>query len=103
MLVLFDIDDKKLARTGIADRFQSVFISKDCGHAKPDAEIFFLASRSAGCRSQDAVYVGDFYEVDALGARAAGLTGIRLDRQSQRRSDHAPPIIRGFSELPAVI
>jgi len=93
----------KLARTGIADRFQHVFISNDCGHAKPDAKIFHLACHSAGCREQDAVYVGDFYEVDALGARGAGLTGIWLDRQSLRRPDHAPPVIRGLSELPALI
>lgn len=88
---------EKLARTGIADRFQCVFISNDLGHAKPDAEIFRLACRGAGAR--DAVYVGDIYEIDAVGARTAGLTGVWLDRQSLRRPDHAPPIIRGLNEL----
>jgi putative hydrolase of the HAD superfamily len=91
----------KLASTGIADRFQMMFISADCGHAKPDSEIFRLACR-ATC-VQDAIYVGDVYEIDAIGARAAGLTGVWLDRQSSRGPDHVPPIIGGLSELPGLI
>jgi putative hydrolase of the HAD superfamily len=93
----------KLARTGIADRFQSVFISAECGHAKPDAEIFHFACRGATSWRQNAVYVGDLYETDAVGARAAGLAGVWLDRQALRRPDHAPPIIRGLDELPGLL
>jgi len=93
----------KLARTGIADRFQSVLISADSGHAKPDAEIFKLACRGLASGHQDAVYVGDLYETDAVGARAAGLAGVWLDRRSLRRSDHAPPIIRDLDELPVLL
>lgn len=94
---------EKLEWTGIADRFQSVVISGDCGHAKPDTEIFHLACRGAACRRQDAVYVGDLYEIDAVGARAAGLAGVWLDRQLVRRPDHDPPIIRGLDELPGLL
>jgi len=93
----------KLARTGIADRFQSVIISADCGHAKPDAEIFRLACRGLASGHRDAVYIGDLYEIDAVGARAAGLAGIWLDRRSLRRSDHVPPIIRNLDELPVLL
>jgi putative hydrolase of the HAD superfamily len=91
----------KLTSTGIADRFQLVFISADCAHAKPDSEIFRLACHGTGL--QDAVYVGDIYEIDATGARAAGLTGIWLDRQSRRRPDHVPPIIRSLDDLPGLL
>jgi len=94
---------EKLARTGIADHFQSVIISGDCGHAKPDVEIFHLACRGATSRGEDVVYVGDFYEVDALGARAAGLAGVWLDRQSMRGTDHVGPIIQSLDELPGLL
>jgi putative hydrolase of the HAD superfamily len=94
---------EKLARTNLSDRFQLVIISGDCGHAKPATEIFHLACHDAAHRQQDAVYVGDLYETDAVGARAAGLAGVWLDRQSLRRPDHTPPIIRGLDELPALL
>lgn len=94
---------EKLIRTGIADHFHLVLISADCAHAKPDAEVFRLACNAATSQVKDAVYVGDLYDTDAAGARAAGLTGIWLDRQSLRRPDHAPPIIRGLDELPGLL
>jgi putative hydrolase of the HAD superfamily len=93
----------KLLRTGLAAHFPHVFISDDHGHAKPDAELFRLACRAAGCAVRDAVYVGDLYDTDAVGARAAGLAGVWLDRQLARRSDHAPPIIHDLGELPTVL
>ncbi|MGH7415222.1 MAG: HAD family hydrolase, partial [Candidatus Rokuibacteriota bacterium] len=49
------------------------------GVQKPDPRIFHLGLREAGVAPAEAVYVGDLYSVDVLGARAAGLDGILLD------------------------
>lgn len=89
----------KLERTGIAERFEAVHISSDCGQPKPAVEIFHLACRAAGVAVDEAVYVGDLYEIDALGARRAGLKGVWLDRNHARGSDHRLPIIGGLGEL----
>ena len=43
------------------------------------AKGYGMADREAGVPAAEAVYVGDLYSVDVLGARAAGLDGILLD------------------------
>jgi putative hydrolase of the HAD superfamily len=93
----------KLERTGIADRFEFVHISDECSHAKPAAEIFLRACAMAGVAPRDAIYVGDLYEIDAIGSRAAGLHGVWLNRDATRDRDYAPPMIRGLDELPSVV
>jgi putative hydrolase of the HAD superfamily len=49
------------------------------GVEKPDPRIFRLGLRAAGVGAAEAVYVGDLYSVDVLGARTAGLDGVLLD------------------------
>jgi putative hydrolase of the HAD superfamily len=93
----------KLERTGIADRFEAIHISSECGYAKPAAEIFHRACRVAGVAPHDTLYVGDLYETDALGARRAGLRGVWLDRKRSRRADDAQPVITGLGELREVL
>jgi putative hydrolase of the HAD superfamily len=90
---------RKLERTGIAERFETIHISSECGQPKPAAEIFHRACRDAGVAWRDAVYIGDAYETDALGARRAGLHGVWLDRTQSRRADHESPVICGLGEL----
>jgi putative hydrolase of the HAD superfamily len=93
----------KLDRTGIADRFQFVHISAECGYAKPAGEIFRLACQAAAVSPADAAYVGDLYEIDALPARQAGLQGVWLNRGGSSAADHAPPIVRGLAELSSIL
>lgn len=90
---------KKLERTNIISRFDYVLISEECAWSKPSAGIFLHACEAAGVPPSDAVYVGDRYDVDATGARAAGLTGIWLDRRRTRHASHQHPIIAGLDEL----
>jgi putative hydrolase of the HAD superfamily len=93
----------KLERMGIAERFERVLISEDCGHWKPAPEIFLRACSLLGVQPADAVYVGDLYDVDAVGARKAGLTGVWLDRAGDASTEHAPPVVGSLDDLPAVI
>ena len=93
----------KLAKTGILDRFEHVVISSDAGCAKPDSAIFLRACTQAKESPSNAVYVGDRYDVDAQGARAAGLHGIWLDRMHQASSEHTPPVIRSLTDLFALL
>ena len=93
----------KLARLGIADRFAHVTISQDCGAAKPDPRIFRHACELCGIEPAAAVYVGDRYDVDAEGARRAGLTGVWLDRTRTASLRHVGPLIHSLAELPALV
>ena len=94
---------KKLAQTGILDRFECLLISEECGCAKPDQTIFVRACTQAGESPANAIYVGDRYDIDAQAARTAGLQGIWLDRNQKATVDHEAPIIRSLDQLPALL
>ncbi len=49
------------------------------GIEKPDPRIFRLALERVRVEARDAVYVGDLYSIDVLGARAAGMSAVLLD------------------------
>lgn len=71
--------DSYLANAGLLDHFDFVIDSGRVGCEKPDPRIFRLACERAGVAPAGAVHVGDVYEVDVLGARAAGITPVLLD------------------------
>lgn len=56
-----------------------VLDSSVVGVEKPDPRIFGMALERAGVGPSEAVFVGDLYSIDVLGARAAGLSAILLD------------------------
>ena len=68
-----------LAETGLAAHLHFILDSSVVGVEKPDPRIFALGLREAGVTAAEAIYVGDLYSVDVLGARGAGLDGILLD------------------------
>jgi putative hydrolase of the HAD superfamily len=94
---------RKLAQTGILDRFECLVISEECGCAKPDATIFLRACAQVGESPANSVYVGDRYDLDAQAARTAGLRGIWLDRNERATAENAPPIIGSLDRLRALL
>jgi putative hydrolase of the HAD superfamily len=70
----------KLADTGLDARVEHVITSAEFGLSKPRPEIFRHACALFGADPGTAVYVGDRLRTDAIGAAAAGLTGVWLDR-----------------------
>jgi putative hydrolase of the HAD superfamily len=49
------------------------------GIAKPDPRVFALGLQAAGVEAREAVYIGDSYFVDVVGARGAGLGAVLFD------------------------
>jgi putative hydrolase of the HAD superfamily len=90
---------KKLMRTGIANRFECILISEECGCAKPSEDIFLRACAMTGESPNNAAYVGDQYHLDAEAARRAGLLGVWLDRHAKATPRHSPPLIRTLDDL----
>ncbi len=64
---------------GLTRYLDFVLDSGEVGVEKPDPRIFRLALDRASVEPREAVYVGDLYSVDVLGARAVGLDAILLD------------------------
>ena len=68
-----------LAHLGLARHLEFVIDSSKVGVEKPDPRIFGIALERAGLRPDEAVYVGDLYSIDVVGARAAGMRAILMD------------------------
>jgi putative hydrolase of the HAD superfamily len=68
-----------LERLGFLRWLDYVIDSGEVGVEKPDPRIFRLALERSGVSPDEAVYIGDLYSVDVLGARAAGIQAVLLD------------------------
>jgi putative hydrolase of the HAD superfamily len=68
-----------LRQQGIEQFFAVVIDSHHVGVEKPDPRIFHLALQQAQARPQQAVFVGDIYAIDVVGAGRAGVRPLLLD------------------------
>ncbi len=68
-----------LETVGLRPHFELVIDSGVVGIDKPDPRIFRMAAERMGVQPHEAVYVGDIYEIDVQGARAAGMRAILID------------------------
>ena len=64
---------------GLGSFLDFVLDSFVVGVEKPDPRIFRMALERARVDAPDAVYVGDLYSVDVVGARSVGMSAILLD------------------------
>lgn len=81
--------------------FSVTVSSAEFGVMKPDPRIFQEALGRMGVPAAEAVMVGDSLSHDVLGARAAGMHGVWLDRARRARNlDPSVPVIRTLRELP---
>lgn len=71
--------EEALAAAGLLEWFELVIDSQLVGFEKPDPRIFHAALERMGVAPEEALYVGDIYEVDVVGARGAGMDVILLD------------------------
>ena len=70
-----------LERCGIDGGVDGVVSSAGAGARKPDPAIFAPALEIAGCEPGEAIHVGDTFDEDVGGARAAGIEALLLDRE----------------------
>ena len=68
--------EEALRAAGLLPYFDVIVDSTLAGVEKPDPAIFRPALEALGVRPEETVYVGDLYDVDVAGARAAGMTAI---------------------------
>ena len=66
----------KIAHSGLQDLFTHLLISEEVGINKPQPEIFRIALERNGVTADEAVMIGDSYNSDIAGAKAAGIDQI---------------------------
>ncbi|MEC3956060.1 HAD family hydrolase [Nocardia sp. CDC153] len=91
----------KLRKVGLLHHFgDAILCSDEFGSAKPAPEIFLAGCAMLGLAPEQVAYVGDRYDVDALGARDAGLRAYWLDRSGLGSANDAGiTVIRSLAEL----
>jgi putative hydrolase of the HAD superfamily len=94
--------DALLNNLNLTGYFDVVLDSKVVGCEKPDPRIFKLALDKTKTAPAEAVYVGDMYAIDILGARRAGMAGVLLDPLHQY-TDVDCITIADVAELPSII
>lgn len=82
-LVSLSNGNAQLDLVGIAHYFQAAVSAKSAGIAKPDARIFHAAAQAVGFAPQEVLHVGDDAELDVMGALAAGMPAVWLNRQDK--------------------
>jgi HAD superfamily hydrolase (TIGR01509 family) len=70
--------EEALVAAGLRDCFEVVLDSALVGVEKPDPAIFRAALAALDVAPSQALYVGDLYDVDVVGARAAGMDAVLL-------------------------
>jgi len=93
----------KLACVGLLDRFGCLIGTDTVGVPKPSPEIFHAGCAALGLEPAETMYVGDRLEVDALGARDAGLVGVWLDRTGLGVAPAGVPVINTLEQLPELL
>ncbi|MFD3876000.1 HAD family hydrolase [Streptomyces sp. NPDC058623] len=76
--------DPKLRHLGLRDRFEVLVCAAELGISKPAAGAFRAACAELALEPHEVVYVGNEPEIDARGARDAGLAAVWLDRDGGR-------------------
>jgi putative hydrolase of the HAD superfamily len=91
-----------LARCGIAHFFDGHITACDAGAAKPDARMFAALAARAGVGPAEVLHVGDDPLADVVGARAAGMQAVWLNRSAREwPSQWEPPdrTVKSLDEL----
>jgi putative hydrolase of the HAD superfamily len=95
----------KLAELGVAAFVTEVVIAGELGAAKPDPVIFHTACARLGFPPAEVAHVGDRLDLDAIGARDAGLAGVWLNRAGPVNGElpDGVSMITGLDLLPELL
>jgi putative hydrolase of the HAD superfamily len=89
--------------TGLQSFFDVMIVSSDYDFHKPDPRMFTMALEKIGVAPEQALYVGDSWSRDIVGAQSVGIQAILLNRKNHAHNftgAHKPfKTIRSLDEL----
>ena len=98
-LILGLISNLIIGEVGLESYLDFVVTAREIGADKPQPPIFLAALERAGVNASDAVYIGDQYETDVVGARGVGIKPILIDRYDLMPEVKDCPRIHRLSEV----
>ena len=90
--------DSYLDKAGCTGYFNYNVTSFEAGYDKPQPQIFQLALKRARTTADEALFVGDQYDLDVVGARNAGIKPILIDRNGTS-TDYDCIVISDLSQV----
>jgi len=94
--------DEYLQSTGLVEHLDFWFAAGEIDAWKPKPEIFTYALGQANARPSQALYVGDNYYSDVVGARRAHIQPILLDKDDVF-PDTDCPVIKAVGDIPELL
>ena len=83
---------ERLETVGLSKFFEHVIDSGNVGHEKPAPQIFQAALAAMSVAADRAVYIGDIYSIDFLGAQNVGMHSVLMDVAGAYVSKSVPRI-----------
>ncbi len=94
----------KLEQLGIYPLFETIVYAGHDTEYKPHPEPFERALQERGVACDDALYVGDNFESDVLGADAVGIDTVWVSTESPPTDDPPPTVqVDSLAELPSLL
>lgn len=97
-----EVTQRKCQLSGIGSYFDSIVSADEVGHRKPHASCFQFAIEKAGCQVNSAVFIGDDWIADVLGASSFGMEAIFFDVFKDGYSAPGVRTIEHLSELKSI-
>ncbi|HEY8284948.1 MAG TPA: HAD family hydrolase [Chloroflexota bacterium] len=100
-----DLQRAKIGGSGLGAWFEVMVVSGELGIGKPDPRIFTAVLERLRLRPDQAVMVGNSLDHDIMGARAAGIGSIWINRVREAAPTGWAPdaTVSSLSELPALL
>jgi putative hydrolase of the HAD superfamily len=100
-----ELQARKMQSAGITHYFDGMVLSEDIGVNKPHPDIFLHALRVASTTADNALMVGDNFEVDILGARGVGIDQVYYNPMNKPVPSEAQPthVINSLVELKEIL
>lgn len=87
-----------MAKTGLDKLVDFYFTAGEIGSWKPNPEIFYYALGLANAKPEEALYIGDNYFADVVGAKKANIPAVLFDMYDVF-PDADVPVIQSIGEL----
>ena len=98
-LILGLISNLIIGEVGLESYLSFIVTAEEVGADKPAPPIFLAALERAVVDAAEAIYVGDQYETDIVGARGVGIKPILIDRHDLLPEVSDCPRIHSLSEV----
>lgn len=89
----------ELAKHGLAEHLKFIVVSAEYAVRKPNPLLFETAAALLGLDSSNVWFVGDSFDHDIVGARAAGMTSVWYTPNASAQRDGADVVVRSWEAL----